>query len=300
MDAMVAALFQAGSFTLDEMLLVNQCINTDDIVEPEKVNKTTSEENEKFRAQIPELLEKILASADKDAGRIQEYTKEDIDLGENYRATLSAATVACFAVGSTSDVASGYGPAAYAAQIVTLPDVDSLFVNSADPRAFNLTMFVEAEVMDLPISATAFVPKKYCLDFENDFTFGIRLGADDQVGTPSTYRRDISFSLGNNPVSISTVFQRLAFLDPDSEDVGEVFGDDIFAAYRNPKSEMIGFYDALIAGNCATGSECAAQACEFAEARGLVCDDSATTTAVVQYNWFSQTTFYLRHEFCIF
>jgi len=86
-----------------------------------------------------------------------ETTNQTFSVGDNYETTLQGATLACFATQDHDDDTSGV----YAALVVA-----PFIPQSQNPldKGVNRTMFMEADVAELPSSGALFVPKQRCFD----------------------------------------------------------------------------------------------------------------------------------------
>lgn len=116
-----------------------------------------------FRQAIPAIIQKAYKRFTTDTGRILEVSQADFELGYNYVTRVQSATLSCFVAVSNDFDSQQLIPEAFASYIVAPQDELSSLPNPA-AYAHNLTMFIEADVMELPIEGQYFIPKRYCLE----------------------------------------------------------------------------------------------------------------------------------------
>ena len=85
-----------------------------------------------------------------------------MELGKNYFVTMKSASVACFTQFSGVGDPANIKRAAYASYIIA--PIDDVQVSTM-PFGHNLSMFIEADVMQAPSNGLAYYsPKRYCLE----------------------------------------------------------------------------------------------------------------------------------------
>lgn len=248
-DAIIAAGLHPGSqtplFTLSEMQDLFKCSGY-----------LTEQQEQQFLQEIPNIIDKAFVKAPVDKARILELTRETFHVGENYQTNIKAATIACFVTRDRDDVNQTYGPAAYASYIAASTDNANPTI---DPTAYNLSMLIEADVMELPAEGAYYIPKTYCFDLEdkNDKGFLFEHQNHDTLPTYTGAQNQRSIALGNNQQAmLQSTVNRVTRISTWSTDGDK---DDIFltmnlsdwdrglikSAYHTPRAELLAMIDWL-------------------------------------------------------
>ena len=197
---------------------------------------TTSAESPDVDEIIPGIIDKALETARHDRSRILEYVDDHVSIGDNQGLIVRGATITCFVASRSS--ADTWAPAAYAAHIAAYAPRGSPSELPADPRLGpNMSLLVEADVMELPVRGALFTPRHYCFDFASDDVQAVEPSFDGFFPTfaktvrkmPVWYRRGLQrvTAQSNRLVPMprwaksrrmpSHMFMRDAFRDPKAE-----------------------------------------------------------------------------------
>jgi len=228
-----------------------------------------------FHEAIPKALDLVLNDPLKvvnDGGRIVQYTDTSYKVAENYEVTIRGTTLSCFVVDPAdtdylttfnATISTMVGGAAYASDMV-LTELAQKTGSDADYRDYNISILVEADVIELPIVGLLVLPRRYCLDLER--TAG---SAHNGIsGGPQTYSfletitRTESVTVETSTLDIPIVRNRNRMVKLDmvaDENIGNFFPtyhtiDELAAwmkhAYRdsNPKAEMLALFEAIRSG----------------------------------------------------
>eukprot|EP00978_Attheya_sp_CCMP212_P040593 scaffold223424_cov41-Attheya_sp.AAC.1 len=267
-DAMIATGFWYDKISMSEMIAAYNCSATKE-----------KELYDTFELQVPEIIQKSLAKAEKDQGRVVEYTDQQVHISDNYEASIRSVTLSCFITTGSSH----YAPASYASHIVAstldIPPYKS------GPRDYNVSMLTEANVVELGDAGLIFMPTKYCLDVDNPNDHGISNGGLDTLSIPPSKAEHIRLvNMGAQPRSISFTINRVAWYTSKPKSDSDSEGARLKSAFMSPKVELLGIIEAIDRG--CQGLACLEEAATIVnEEYGLQWDSNASNTAVSQYFW---------------
>lgn len=162
-DAIVAAFLPhltqspSNSVSMEEMEdMLRDCSD-----EQSPTSNNNQDLMERFRSAVPSIINKAIRRFDTDTGRVLEITDgEEFRVGENYYINVKSASLSCFV--TTAGIESTNPLAAYASYVIAPMEGAA----PVDPMAYshNLTMFIEADVMEMPENQLYFIPKRFCLE----------------------------------------------------------------------------------------------------------------------------------------
>jgi len=169
------------------------------------------------------ILSQHKAKFDTDRGRVLESTTQTFSVGENYQTTLRGATLSCFITYDVDDSTAG----AYASQVVGSPVGPADGIHPLD-RDLNLTMFLDADVVELPSTGAYFVPRQRCFDLnlqdEGMTAFG---SLQDTIPVWTTERYERPVSLGSRTDTLVGQVSRLTRIIRPKQETPTSLGFDI-------------------------------------------------------------------------
>jgi hypothetical protein len=174
-DALVASMtLGEPDATLADMIEAASCV-------------ATEEEAKRFEDLLPQIVRRAQERFETNKGRIVESTDEAFYISENYEGRLKGVTFACIiSYGNNFD--KGVGPAAYAGHILAAT-LDAMPFRK-EPDAYNISFLLEADVMEFETISMAYVPRRYCFDFDDEIDEGIAAGSKFSTALPSRVTLD--------------------------------------------------------------------------------------------------------------
>lgn len=252
LDAMISSFVASGrkapSLSLEPFFQYLSCSSDDRLI-------GISEKS--IMEQISDAIDIGLEMSGSNKGRVVETINENVQIGENFGATVKSVTLACYLI--NNDIYAGV----YASEIIWDPTSDDVIGTSVDPSTRNMTMVLEADVMELPTANLLFVPRKHCFDLDS-YDRGLS-SSSSQTGhvtyDQSLSRTTLPVSFGSAPVTLEAYIGILGVHKFDfmsKEELQNMTRSDYLPAYEYPKAEMVMFSRALDLGLCdtATVGEC--------------------------------------------
>jgi len=204
---------------------------------------------EDFATLIPEILDQALTKSDIDAGRIIEYADErSLSVGENYVLDIRSATPSCVLSEPETGLTftEGFPPgAAYASHILAHSPKGGNYLDSIDPRAYNRSMLLEADVMELPDEGFMFVPKRFCLDLRDVQNGGVAggfgtTGPANSLPSRSRVENVRPFAVGTSTRQVRATANQVGWIDIQ-RNAGE--SEIVERSFEQPKAELKSFID---------------------------------------------------------
>ena len=243
-DAFVAAGLGTTPLWLSDLKLMSEC-------------GQTSAESPKVDELIPGIVDKALARAQTDHGRILEYVDEDMQIGDNQGMSVRGATITCFVASSLAD--STFGPASYAAHVAAYA-LRGYRELPADPRLGpNMSLLVEADVMEMPVKGALFTPRHYCFDFASDDIQAVEPSFDGFISTFAKAVRKIPVRYGRGLQSVTARSNRLVPTPSQSRSRRRPSHMFMRDAFRDPKAELLHLIEK--AHNSTCSHECSTDMC---------------------------------------
>ena len=149
LEAFLASGFLHDRLSLEEMVSVYKCTGSED------------EFQEYVSDVIPKIIDNAIDNADRNRGRILEYAEEKFVIGDNYVVKLKGVALPCIVTRPFQFEGGRDGAATYAAHMVA-STID--LTDNADPLAYNVSLIINADVVELGDAGLLYVPKDYCLD----------------------------------------------------------------------------------------------------------------------------------------
>lgn len=276
-DAAIAAGYAIGSnrMTLDTVRPVLECLDEDG-----------KDRVEAFEAAIPDIIDKATRKASTDVGRIVEYGDQAFTAGDNYLLEQRAVTVAC--VVDRPPIVER-PTAAYAGHLLVdiTSSTDDFVPSDPDPTAYNVTMIIEADVMELERVGMLYMPKRYCLDLEDENAVGVGPGGESYIPIKAQVSLQRLIQVGTRTVLSRSTMNRIGWVDTQD---GGANSEVVRRAYAQPKAELVALLDSPTADceelreNLPLFVECYKGVARetFLEANGFAADDSALDNAFIQ------------------
>jgi len=284
-DAAIAAGFAIGAnrLTLETLRPALECLAAapeDEVVQGE------TDPNEAFAAVLPGMIDRATATATTDVGHVVEYGNQAFTVGENYVVEQRSVTVTCFL---DRPLNVDRPSAAYAGHLLVdiLAGSGDLIPSDPDPRAYNVTMVVQADVMELETTGLLYRPRRYCLDFPEENYPGVveTTGGDSFIPISATVSIPRIIQVGTRSAVARSTVNRIGWFDTQA---GESNNEVVRRAYAQPKAELVALLDAPVE-DCNRDdpylfAEClkASARDTFQQVNGFDADENALETSFLQ------------------